>query len=170
MTWVHKTTTLIIQCVFIKTGRNLSLWSSLSLDSSWYYSSHFCMIFECLHCDLLLFMDSIFFFHSKSTFVRITPNIFLFKKFEYLINVLNTTIFVEMNCNFLTFLFWCKLQNFIYVIKIQDVMKVPNRNKKNVLIFKSENIHICEVYLSFGTSRCSSTSSCSHTSQVVFSF
>lgn len=49
-------------------------------------------------------------------------------------------------------------------------MKVPNKNKKNVLMFKSENIHICEVYLSFGTSRCSSTSSCSHTSQVVFSF
>lgn len=110
------------------------------------------------------------FFHSKSTFVRITPNIFLFNKFEYLINVLNTTIFVEMNCNFLIFFFDINSKILYSLFKIQDVMKVPDRNKKNVLMFKSENIHICEVYLSFGTSRCSSTSSCSHTSQVVFSF
>lgn len=33
-------------------------------------------------------------------------------------------------------------------------MKVFDRNKKNVLMFKLENIYICEVYFSFGILRC----------------
>lgn len=56
------------------------------------------------------------------------------------------------------------------LLEIQNEMKVPDRNKKNILMFKSISVKSTSGLALQGVKHCSSTSTCSVTSSILVSF